>query len=61
MVAVMKRQEDFHRPLLCIEAAEICMLRRRGQTDPMMELQRHKATIALLLLSYTRLCELRLA
>lgn len=50
MGATFEHQEDLHWPSLCREAAKICMLRTRGETDRMMELQRHKATIALLLL-----------
>lgn len=49
MGATFERQEDLHWPSPCREAAVICMLRIRGGTDRMMELPRHKATIALLL------------
>lgn len=49
MGATFERQEDLQRPSLCREAAVICMFRTQGETDRMMELQRHKATIALLL------------
>lgn len=51
MGATFEHREVLNRPSLCREAAEICMLRSRGEVARMIELQRHKATIDLLLMS----------
>lgn len=50
MGATFEHQEVLNKSL-CREAAEICMLRSRGEAARMIELQRHKATIDLLLVS----------
>jgi len=54
MGATFEHQEDLHWPSLCREAAEICMLRTRGETDRMMELQRHKVADEVLFLYASR-------
>lgn len=51
MGATFEHQEVLNRPSLCREAAEICMLKSRGEAARMIELQRHKATIDLLVMS----------
>lgn len=51
MGATFEHQEVLSRPSLCRETAEIWMLRSRGEAARMMELQRHNATITLLLMS----------
>lgn len=48
MGATFEHQEVLNRPSLCREAAEICMLRSRGEAARMIELQRHKFHITLI-------------